>query len=75
MSDKELQTLIRERLETGTDRVSDLHLWQIGPGHHAVIVSIVADAPEPPQAYKAKLASLPELSHVSIEVGRCVDGA
>jgi cation diffusion facilitator family transporter len=73
--DKELQLRIRERLETGSDRISDLHLWQVGPGHHAAIVSIVADTPEPPQAYKSKLANLPGLSHVTVEVERCPDAA
>lgn len=73
--DKELQLRIRERLETGTDRISDLHLWQVGPGHHAAIVSIVADAPELAQVYKSKLANLPGLSHVTVEVERCPDAA
>ncbi len=73
--DKGLQSQIRECLETETDRISDLHLWQVGPGHHAAIVSIVADAPELPQVYKSKLANLPGLSHVTIEVERCPDAA
>jgi cation diffusion facilitator family transporter len=73
--DKELQLRIRERLETAGDRISDLHLWQVGPGHHAAIVSIVADTPEPPQVYKSKLANLPGLSHVTVEVERCPDAA
>jgi cation diffusion facilitator family transporter len=73
--DKELQSRIRERLETGSDRISDLHLWQVGPGHHAAIVSIVADMPQLPQVYKSKLANLPGLSHVTVEVERCPDAA
>jgi hypothetical protein len=43
--------------------------------HHAAIVSIVADTPEPPQVYKSKLANLPGLSHVTVEVERCPDAA
>jgi cation diffusion facilitator family transporter len=62
---------IRQRLETDGDRVSDLHLWQIGPGHHAAIVSIVTDHPQPPAIYKARLADLDRLSHVTIEVDKC----
>jgi cation diffusion facilitator family transporter len=30
-SDKNLETVIRDRLETRGDRVTDLHLWQVGP--------------------------------------------
>lgn len=59
------------RLETAGDLVSDLHVWQIGPGHCAAIVSIVTDRPQTPAAYKARLADLDRLSHVTVEVSPC----
>jgi cation diffusion facilitator family transporter len=62
---------IRRHLETGGDRVSDLHLWQVGPGHHAAIISIVTDQPRPPAFYKARLAGMKNLSHVTVEVDPC----
>ncbi len=63
---------IAERLEAGGgDRIADLHLWRVGPGHHAAVVSIVCDRPEPPAAYKARLADIVGLSHVTIEVQPC----
>jgi len=63
---------IAERLEAdGGDRIADLHLWRVGPGHHAAIVSIVSDRPEPPAAYKARLADIAGLSHLTIEVLAC----
>lgn len=62
---------VRARLETDGDRVSDLHLWQIGPGHRAAVVSIVTDHPQPPSSYKARLAGLHGLSHVTVEVEPC----
>jgi cation diffusion facilitator family transporter len=63
---------IAERLEAGgSDRIADLHLWRVGPGHHAAVVSIVCDRPEPPAAYKARLADIAGLSHVTIEVLAC----
>ena len=63
---------IARRLETGPhDRVADLHLWRIGPGHNAAVVSLVSDHPEPPLAYKARLAGIPGLSHVTVEVHAC----
>ena len=61
---------IRERLEVGTDRLADLHVWRVGPGHMAVIASIVSDQPELPDRYKARLENLAGLSHVTIEVNR-----
>ena len=62
---------IRARLETGSDRLSDLHVWRVGPGHYAAIASLVSDAPQPVEAYKVRLASLRRLSHVTIEVQQC----
>jgi cation diffusion facilitator family transporter len=69
--DVRLAKLVRERIETGTDRVSDLHLWRVGPGHAAVIAAVVSDEPQPPSIYKARLEGLAGLSHVTIEVHRC----
>jgi cation diffusion facilitator family transporter len=63
-----LADAVRTRLETTTDTVCDLHLWRLGPGHQALIVSIISAAPATPDAYKAKLAGLPGLSHVTVEV-------
>jgi len=69
--DPALAQRIRERIETGGDRLADLHLWQVGPGHAAVIVSVVSDAPQPPSAYKQRLTDLAGLSHVTVEVNQC----
>jgi cation diffusion facilitator family transporter len=62
---------IRERLERGHDRVTDLHLWRLGPGHSALIVTIISDRPEPPALYKERLAGIVGLSHVTVEVHCC----
>lgn len=70
--DVELATEVRARLEGNGDRVADLHLWRVGPGHSAAVVSVVSDQPEPPAAYKARLADLPGLSHMTVEVVQCL---
>jgi cation diffusion facilitator family transporter len=63
---------IAQRLEAGPhDRISDLHLWRVGPGHNAAVVSLVSDCPEPPASYKARLAGIAGLSHVTVEVQAC----
>jgi cation diffusion facilitator family transporter len=67
-ADPRLIERIRGRLETGADRVCDLHLWRLAPGHQALMISIVSDAPQSPAAYKAKLGGIPGLSHVTVEV-------
>ena len=63
---------IRERIEAGNskDRVTDMHLWSVGPGHDALILSIDAADPATPDDYKVRLADIPRLSHVTIEVNR-----
>lgn len=72
--DKALSERIRSTLEEGGDRVSDLHLWRVGPGHLAAIVSLVSDRPLAPACYKAKLSQLKQLSHLTIEVHPCEPG-
>lgn len=64
---------IRDCIETDGDRLADLHLWQLGPGHAAVIASVVSDTPQPPAIYKQRLQGLAGLSHVTIEVNQCVN--
>lgn len=69
--DPHLASNIRAKLEVGGDRVSDLHVWRVGPGHAAVIASIVSDKPQAPESYKARLRDIGGLSHVTIEVHAC----
>ena len=61
---------IVERLEDNGDHITDLHVWRVGPGHLSAIVTLVCQRPELPGVYKSKLADLPHLSHVTIEVER-----
>lgn len=44
--DQTLVQRIRRALEQNDDRVSDLHLWRVGPGHLALVVSIVSHEPQ-----------------------------
>jgi len=69
--DRKLERDIRARLEEGEDRVTDLHVWQLGPGHCAAVISLVSDAPLQPAIYKERLHDLKGLSHVTVEVERC----
>ncbi len=71
----ELTAEVRRRLAGEGDRVLDLHLWRLGPGHHAVIAVIAAADPRPAAAYRARLAGLAGLSHVTVEVRAEGEGA
>jgi len=59
---------VRGRLERDGDRVTDFHLWRVGPGPFACIVALVSDAPRSASTYKARLADISELSHVTVEI-------
>jgi cation diffusion facilitator family transporter len=74
MPDRTLAASLKRRLELDSDRVADLHVWRLGPGHVGVVASIVTDAPQAPDAYKARLADLAGLSHVTVEVHACRHG-
>jgi cation diffusion facilitator family transporter len=71
--DPGLVARVRDRIEVDGDRVSDLHVWRLGPGHLAAIVGVVSAAPQSPAVYKARLEGLPSLSHVTVEVHPCPD--
>jgi len=69
--DPALARKIALRLEQGGDSLSDLHLWRLGPGHLAAVISIVSHRPRPAEQYKRRLSGLPGLSHVTVEVLHC----
>jgi len=66
--DEDLPDEIRAILGRDGDTITDLHVWQLGPGHHGAIVSIMSATPMPPSHYRGKLAHIHDLSHVTIEV-------
>ncbi len=59
---------IRSEIERDGDRLSDLHLWRLGPGHIGAIVSVATSRPRRPGFYRQRLARFPALSHITIEV-------
>src|SRR3984893_4224867 len=65
---------IRRAIESDNDSiVTDLHVWQVGSGKFAAIVSLVAHEPRPSESYRALLREHAELVHVTIETQRCHD--
>jgi cation diffusion facilitator family transporter len=66
--DPDMAENIRMAIERDGDRLCDLHLWRLGPGHIGVIVSIATAAPRAPAFYRERLAAFHSLSHVTVEV-------
>jgi cation diffusion facilitator family transporter len=64
---------IRAAIEAAhDDRVVCLHVWRVGPGHLAVMLSLVTHHPAPPAFYKAVIARHVRASHVTVEVNACI---
>ena len=60
---------IRNLLEAdGENQIQDLHLWRLGPGHFAVIVSLSTQNAHSPDYYKDQLSEIKELRHITVEV-------
>jgi cation diffusion facilitator family transporter len=65
---------IRKAVESDSDSiVTDLHVWQVGVGKFAAIVSIVAHEPKTADEYRELLREHEELVHVTIETQHCRD--
>lgn len=62
---------IEQALDAGDGEIADLHVWQVGPGHYAAIVSLVTRHPRDSAFYKAKLAHIAGLSHLTVETQAC----
>ena len=63
---------IRRAVESdGDSMVTDLHVWQVGVGKFAAIVSIVAHEPRPSDHYRERFQEHEELVHVTIETQHC----
>ncbi|MEH6786318.1 CDF family Co(II)/Ni(II) efflux transporter DmeF [Paracoccus sp. (in: a-proteobacteria)] len=66
--DDVLPNEVRAAIENERDEIIDLHVWQLGPGHHGAIISILSADPKPVTEYRRRLESVHELAHVTIEV-------
>ena len=73
--DRRLAALVRRRLEVDGDRLADLHLWRLGPGHTALIAAVVSDHPQAPRGLQVPSRGIAGLSHVTVEVHRCESGS
>jgi cation diffusion facilitator family transporter len=66
--DRELAGKLRGAIELEGDRLDDLHLWRVGPGHLAAIISVVTSEQRDAHYYRRRLARFKILSHVTVEV-------
>ena len=71
-SASDLPEEIRRTVESDSDSlVTDLHVWQVGIGKFAAIVSVVAHEPKSSDHYRGLLREHDELVHLTIETQHC----
>ena len=68
--DRGMAERMRATIENDGDRLTDLHLWRLGPGHLGVIVSVATRKERGPDYYQGLLGRFRALSHVTVEVQR-----
>ena len=59
---------MRGAIEGDGDRIADLHLWRLGPGHLGAIVSVTTTKQRGPDYYRRLLDRFRALSHVTVQV-------
>lgn len=65
VADPDLERAVRAQVETGDATITDLHIWRVGPGAHAAIVSVTG--PVDVETVRQRLKPLHALAHVTVE--------
>jgi Co/Zn/Cd efflux system component len=66
--DQGMAERMRTVIEVDGDRLTDLHLWRLGPGHLGAVLSVATAKLRGPDYYHRLLARFSALSHVTVEV-------
>lgn len=71
-ADESTRLVIQQAIEQDADnRITDLHVWRIGPHHYSAGIALVTHHPQAPDHYKHLLRDIGRLAHVLIEVNPC----
>jgi len=66
--DQRITDQVRAAIESDGDRLLDLHLWRLGPGHLGAVVSVLTNKSRDCAFYRERLKNYKSLSHVTVEV-------
>jgi Co/Zn/Cd efflux system component len=66
--DRQLTERLRQEIEVDGDRLTDLHVWRLGPGHLGAVLSVVTGKNRLPEDYRQRLRHFASLSHITVEV-------
>ncbi|SMG60654.1 CDF family Co(II)/Ni(II) efflux transporter DmeF [Paraburkholderia susongensis] len=74
--DQRMTENVRHAIEDRGDKVVDLHVWRVGPGHMSAVVSVATgETQRDSRFYHAVLGRFKGLSHVTVEVQPLQAGA
>jgi cation diffusion facilitator family transporter len=59
---------VRNAVEKDTVRITDLHVWEIGPGYRAVIVVVESHRPLTPFEVKEMIPDELGITHITVEI-------
>ena len=69
---QEVSDGIRKAIESeGDNRISDLHVWSVGPGIYAAEIAVVSSEPLEAEGYYSLLPRNIGVVHVTVETRRC----
>ena len=68
--DRRVSERVRQSVECDGDKLTDLHVWRLGPGHLGAIVSVATRSDRDARFYRERLGGVRSLSHVTVEVQR-----
>jgi cation diffusion facilitator family transporter len=66
--DRSMAKRMRDVIETDGDRLTDFHVWRLGPGHLGAILCVATQRQRGPEYYQALLRRFRALSHVTVQV-------
>lgn len=68
-TDRHVADEVRELVETtGDARITDLHVWKVGPEAHSAIVGVAAQPGVDAAEIRRRLVPVHELQHLTVEV-------
>ena len=68
--DRVMAERMRAVIEADGDRLTDFHLWRLGPGHLGAILSVATPHPRGCDYYQSLLRRFRSLSHVTVQIER-----
>lgn len=74
-AETEARSQVADAIEnSGVDKVTDLHIWSIGPGIYNLNLCVVSDDPKSPDHYKKLLPGDLGIVHSTVEVHNSQEG-